>query len=69
MKTLLGMAVGTVPLLATGVALAQTGSMMNGDGSMWGFGGMGGYGGVWVPILVVVAVAALVALVVQRRGK
>jgi len=69
MKTLLGMAVGTVPLLASGVALAQGGSMMNGDGSMWGFGAMGGYGGVWVPILAVVVVGALVALVIQRRGK
>jgi len=32
MKTLLAMAVGTVPLLATGVALAQGGNMMNGGG-------------------------------------
>ena len=69
MKTLLALTVGTVPLLATGVVMAQNGSMMNGDGGMWGFGGMGGYGGLWVPILVVVAVAAVVALIVQRRGK
>ncbi len=69
MTTFTAMAVGTVPMLATGVAVAQTASMMSGEGSMWGFGGMGGYAGAWVPILVVVVVAALVALVVQRRGK
>lgn len=69
MKTLRNLSVGSIPLFASGVALAQSGSMMSGDGSMWGFAGMGGYGGIWLPILVVVAVAAVVALVVQRRGK
>jgi uncharacterized membrane protein len=67
MKTLLALAVGTVPLLATGVALAQSGNMMNGGG--WGMGWMGGYGGVWGPILLVVVVAVIVALVMQRKGK
>ena len=67
MKTLLAMAVGAVPLLATGVALAQSGHMMNGGG--WGMGWMGGYGGIWVPILLVVVVAAAVAVVMQRKRK
>ena len=67
MKTLLAMAVGTVPLLATGVALAQNGNMMNGGG--WGMGWMGGYGGIWGPILLVVVVVGVVALLMQRKGK
>jgi uncharacterized membrane protein len=67
MKTLRAMAVGMAPLLATGVALAQNGNMMNGGG--WGMGWMGGYGGVWGPILLVVVVVGVVLLVMQRRGK
>jgi uncharacterized membrane protein len=67
MKTLLALVVGTAPFLATGVALAQNGNMMNGGG--WGMGWMGGYGGVWGPILLVVVVAVIVALVMQRKGK
>ena len=67
MKTLLAMAVGTVALLATSVALAQNGSMMNGGG--WGMGWMGGYGGIWGPILLVILVVGVVALVMQRKGK
>jgi len=43
MKALLALVVGTVPLLSGGVALAQGGGMMSGDG--WGGGWMGGYGG------------------------
>ncbi len=68
MKTLLAMVVGTVPLLATGVALAQSGNMMNGGG--WGgMGWMGGYGGIWGPILLVIVVVGVVAFVMQRKGK
>ena len=67
MKTLLAMAVSTVPLLATGVALAQNGNMMNGGG--WGVGWMGGYGLIWGPILLVVVLAGVVALLMQRKGK
>ena len=67
MKTLLAMAVGTVPLLATGVSLAQSGNMMN--GGMWGTGWMGGYGGIWLPILVVIVAVGLVAWVVKQKGK
>lgn len=65
---LLAMAVGSVPLLATSVALAQGGNMMDGGGG-WGMGWMGGYGGIWGPLLLVVVVAGVVALVMQRKGK
>ena len=65
MKTLLALAVGAVPLLGTGVALAQNG--MNGSG--WGMGWMGGYGGIWGPILLVVVIVGAVVLVAQRKGK
>jgi uncharacterized membrane protein len=67
MKTLRVMVVGMVPLLATGVAFAQNGNMMEGGG--WGMGWMGGYGGIWGPILLVVVVAAAVVVVMQRKGK
>ena len=68
MKTLLAMVVGTVSLLATGVALAQNGNMMNGGTS--GAGWMTGYGGYGVggPVLLIVVVA-LVVWAVQRNGK
>lgn len=67
MKTLAAMAVGAVPLLATGIASAQSGNMM--DGSGWGMGWMGGYGGIWGPIVLVAVIAVVVALVMQRKGK
>ncbi|MDO9145746.1 hypothetical protein [Rhodoferax sp.] len=59
--------VGAAPLLTSGVALAQTGTMMGGDHS--GFGWMGGYGGVWMPVLLIVVVVALMVLVIQRKDK
>ena len=67
MKMLLAMAVGSVPLLATSVALAQNGNMMNGGG--WGMGWMGGYGGVWGPILLVVVIVGAVVVIMQRKSK
>ena len=67
MKTLFALTVGSVPLLASGVALAQSGNMM--DGGMWGMGWMGGYGGVWGPILLVVVIVGIVVLVRQQKGK
>jgi hypothetical protein len=67
MKTLLAVAVGTVPLLSTGVSSAQNANMMN--GGAWGVGWMGGYGGIWMPILLVVVVVGLVAWVVKRGDK
>lgn len=67
MKTLLAIAVATVSLLTTGVSLAQNGNMMNGGN--WGGGWMGGYGGIWMPLLLVIVVAGLVAWIVKRGGK
>jgi uncharacterized membrane protein len=68
MKTLLAMAVGAAPLLASGVVLAQTGSMMDGYGGMGG-GWMAGYGGFWGPALLVVVVAAVVVWLVKQKHK
>jgi len=67
MKTLIALVAGTGPLLASGVAWAQNGNMMNGSG--WGMGSMDGYGGIWGPVLLVVAIVAVVALVMQRKRK
>jgi len=65
MKTLPAFALASVSLLASGVAAAQNGTMMNGGG--WGGGWMGGYGGAWFPLLLVVVVAGLVVWVVKRK--
>lgn len=67
MKNLRLLTVGAAPLLTSGGALAQTGTMMGGEHS--GFGWMGGYGGAWMPVLLIVVVVALVVLVIQRRDK
>ena len=69
MKTSLGVALGTVPLLAVGVALAQNGNAMNADDGMWGGGWTSGYGGIAVAILIAIVVAGLVALVMRYRVK
>ena len=58
--------VGATPLLSTSAALAQSGNMMGGT---WGGGWMGGYGGMWMPILLAIAVIALVVWIVRRGGK
>lgn len=65
MKTSKYFALATV--LTTGVASAQSQNMMN--GGMWDGAWMGGYGGAWGTILLVVVVAALVAWIVQKKGK
>ena len=65
MKTLLAIALGTVPLLTTGVSFAQSGNMMNGGG--WGNGWMGDYGGIWMPILMTIVVVALVVWIVKQK--
>ncbi len=65
MKTLLAMAVGTAPLLVTSASFAQSGNMMN--GGAWGGGWMGGYGGMWLPILIVIALIALVVWIVNQK--
>ena len=60
-----GAGVGLALLLATGSALAQNGTMM--DGGMWGPGWMGGYGGYWVPVLVVAVLVGLIVWVVKQK--
>jgi hypothetical protein len=68
MKTLITMAVAALSLMAAGVASAQNGTMMNGgSGGMWGGGWTGGYSGLWVPILLVVVVALVAWIVMQKR--
>ncbi len=67
MKSVIGIATGSVSALASGVASAQNGNMMNGGG-MWGGGGwMGGYGGYWGPLLLVVVVGVVVWAILQKR--
>lgn len=66
MKIIKAMSAGTVSLLVSSAALAQSGNMMDGGG---GYGWMGGYGGMWVPILVVILVAAVVAWAVAKKDK
>jgi hypothetical protein len=56
---------GVAAALGTGVASAQSGSMMN--RGHWGGGWMGGYGGVWVPVLLVVVVGFVAWIVMQKR--
>ncbi len=60
------LAMGSGALLVTGVAVAQSGNMMN--GGTWGSGWMGGYGGGSMVLLLVVVVA-LVAWIAKRGGK
>ena len=57
---LLTQALAIAPLASPGLALAQSGNMMNGA---W----MGGYGGVWVPILLVLVVGLVAWVVMQKR--
>ena len=63
MKTWPVMAFSVTPLLASKAAWAQTGHMMN----LWDGGWMGGYGGIWMPILLLVAVVAIVVMVMNRK--
>ena len=65
MKILFAAAVAAMVLWFPGVAAAQSGPMMN--GGMWGGGWMGGYGGFWMPVLLLVAVVALVVWIVKRK--
>ena len=67
MKTLIAFAVGTLALMAGGVALAQDGHMMGGNG-MWG-GHWMGFGGILLLILVVLMVGAFVVWALKSKGK
>ena len=69
MKNVLTKMAGALPLGLSGLASAQSGTMMNGGmGGMGSAGWMGGYGGYWGPVLLVVVVG-LVAWIVMRRRK
>ena len=67
MKNLLAMAAGMVLLLVNNISIAQSGHMMNGDS--WHGGWMGGYGGAWMPVLLIVALVALVVWIVKQKNK
>lgn len=68
MKSLIATAAGALSLFAAGASSAQTGNMMNrANGGMWGGGWMGGYGGLWGPLLLIVVVALVVWVVMQKR--
>lgn len=58
--------------IVTTTALAQPSQGGYGMGGMmdgYGFGWMGGYGGIWLPILLVIAVAGFVVWIVKQKGK
>ncbi|HUH00305.1 MAG TPA: hypothetical protein VMQ83_14180 [Gammaproteobacteria bacterium] len=67
MNTLISMAVGALSLLVTGIALAQTGNMMDGGGR--GMGWMGGYGGFWGAVLLGAIAVAVLVLLMNRKAK
>lgn len=58
-------------LAASATAQPSQGGYGMGPGMMdgYGFGWMGGYGGIWVPILLVIVVAGLVAWIVRQNRK
>ena len=66
MNAFLARAVGVLSLLASSVALAQTGHMTDGGGRM---GWMGGYGGFWGAVLLGGLVVAVVVLLMNRNKK
>ena len=59
--------IGATIMATTAQAVAWQGGygMMDGYGTGW----MGGYGGIWMPILLVVVVAGLVAWIVTQKRK
>lgn len=63
--------IGATIVTTTVLAQPSQGGSGSGYGMMdgYGFGGMGGYGGMWLPILVVIAVAGLVAWIVSQKRK
>ena len=62
---------GATIVATSALADQQQGGYGMGSGRMGGdgFGWMGGYGGIWVPILLVIVVAALVAWVITQKRK
>ncbi|NHA14170.1 hypothetical protein [Thioalkalivibrio sp. XN279] len=66
MNRLISMILGALALLATGIAWAQTGHMMDDGGH--GMGWFGGYG-FWGAVLLGALVVAVVFLLMDRRKK
>ena len=67
MKTLNIGTVGIASLLASGIAVAQGGGMMNGSTGDHGSGMGWGGGGIWLAVLVCVVVVAGVIWAFQNR--
>ena len=65
MNAFLAMAYGALCLLASSVALAQTGRMTDGGGHGMGWG----YGGFWGAVLLGAVVVAVVVLLMNRNKK
>jgi uncharacterized membrane protein len=60
---------GTIAVTSALAVSPQGGSGMGGMMDGYGSGWMGGYGGIWVPILIVIAVAGFVAWIVTQKKK
>jgi hypothetical protein len=67
MNKLISMAIGALSLLVTGIALAQSGNMMEGGGRGMGWGV--GYGGFWGAVLLGAVAVAVVVLLMNRKSK
>ena len=65
MKNLPTRVCGFLPLGLSGLAAAQSGTMM--DGGMHGTGWMGGYGGYWGPVLLIIVIGLVAWVVMQKR--
>lgn len=65
MKTCLPRTVVLIPLFNSGVAVAQSGNMMNGD--MWSGGLMGSYGG--APVFLLIALIGVVIWFIRQKRK
>ena len=61
--------IGATIVTTTALAQPSQGGSMGGMMDGYGFGWMGGYGGIWLPILLVIAVAGLVAWIVKQKSK
>jgi hypothetical protein len=57
MNTLKSLTVAAVPLMSSGIVLAQTGTMMDGGNFVFG----------WMPVLLMAIVVALVILIIERK--
>lgn len=64
--------IGGTIMAASALADAPQGAYGSGSGMMGGYGAGwmgGGYGGIWLPVLLVIVVAGLVAWIVAQKRK